>query len=278
MNKIDEAVILLGGMGTRMLPYTKTVSKEMLPIYDVPNIYLLVKECYLSGIKKIIFVITKHNKNLIQSFFTRDNYLDNFLKDKPDKQILLKDINEIINNMTFKYVYQEIKGTYGALYSARKYIKNDNFIVLYGDDLIDSEKPIIKEMINEYQSNPNMYVLLKKEETSLLPKSGLPLLDSNNYITKFVKKDEVNSNCYIIGRMLLNKKIFTIKNKLKYYDNQELYLPHALLNFNDLKGYFSDYNYFNIGEKIGFIKASIHYAMKDNNVKNDLLNFINTLK
>ena len=69
---INEAVILLGGMGTRLLPYTKTIPKEMLPIYDVPNIYLLVEEAYKSGIKKIIFVVTKHNINLIKQFFSKD--------------------------------------------------------------------------------------------------------------------------------------------------------------------------------------------------------------
>ena len=90
---LNEAVILLGGMGTRLLPYTKTISKEMLPIYDVPNIFLLVKEAYLSGIKKIIFVTTEHNKYLIQNFFSEDKYLNDFLKDKPDKKILLKEID-----------------------------------------------------------------------------------------------------------------------------------------------------------------------------------------
>ena len=119
---INEAVILLGGMGTRLLPLTKTIPKEMLPIYDVPAIFLLVEEAYLSGIKKIIFVITKNNKKMIESFFSDNNYLNNFLKDKPDKQKLLDRVNKVINNMEFKYIYQTTKGTYGALYSSKKYI------------------------------------------------------------------------------------------------------------------------------------------------------------
>ena len=76
---INEAVIIVGGMGTRLLPYTKTVTKEMLPIFDVPSIFLLVKEAYLSGIKKVIFVVTKRNKKLIENYFSSDTYLDNFL-------------------------------------------------------------------------------------------------------------------------------------------------------------------------------------------------------
>ena len=161
--KIDEAVIILGGMGTRLLPLTKTVSKEMLPIYDVPAILLLVEEVYKSGIKKIIFVVTRHNKKLIENFFSKDVYYDNFLKDKPDKQKLLSRVNELINNMEFKYVYQNIKGTFGALYSCRKFIKNDNFILMYGDDLIDSNTPVTKTLINEFKKKPIMYVTIKEE-------------------------------------------------------------------------------------------------------------------
>ena len=142
---IDEAIIILGGMGTRLLPLTKTISKEMLPIYDVPNIFLLVKEAYLSGIRKIIFVVSKHNKKLLENFFSNDQYLNNFLEGKPDKQKKLQTIYDIINKIDFKFVYETIRGSYGALYSAKKFIKNKNFILMYGDDLVDSDIPLTKQ-------------------------------------------------------------------------------------------------------------------------------------
>lgn len=104
IKEVKEAVIIVGGMGTRLLPYTKTVSKEMMPIFDVPSIYLLVKEAYLSEIRKIIFVVTKRNKKLIQNFFTKDNYLNDYIKEEAKKE-LVREVNEIINNMTFNYVY-----------------------------------------------------------------------------------------------------------------------------------------------------------------------------
>lgn len=91
---INEAVIIVGGMGTRLLPYTKTVTKEMLPIFDVPSIFLLVKEAYLSGIKKVIFVVTKRNKKLIENYFSSDTYLDNFIKYEPVKQKLLLELKK----------------------------------------------------------------------------------------------------------------------------------------------------------------------------------------
>ena len=274
---IDEAVILLGGMGTRLLPYTKSVPKEMLPIYDVPNIFLLVLEAYNSGIKKIIFVVTKHNINLIKNFFSKDNYLDTFLKNKPDKKILLEKINNVINNMEFVYVYQKLLGTYGALYSAKKYLKRDNFIVMYGDDVVDCKEPLTKQLIDNYRKTNKMQVAVYKYKDNL-PKAGIVVVDKENNIIDLVPSNSTNSKLIIHGRMLLNKKIFTIKDKVKKHNNGEYYLPYALLNFNNVEAYPYQGKYFNIGEKTGFIKASIYYALKDKNEKDDLLKFITTLK
>ncbi len=270
--KIDEAVILLGGMGTRLLPLTKTVPKEMLPVYDVPNIFLLVEEAYLSGIKRIIFVVTEHNKDLIQSFFQKDEYLDNFLKDKPDKQPLLARINKVIQKMDFQYVFQDLKGTYGALYSAKDFIKNDNFIVMYGDDLIETEIPLTKSLIMEWEKDHKMQVAIK--DSKPLPKVGLVELGKDDCLKNLVSIDKPNSGYILHGRMLINKKIFTVKEALPKHKNDEYYLPYALLHFSDDVHCFKYHGkYFNIGEKTGYIKASIYYAIKDSNNKYDLLTF-----
>lgn len=276
---INEAVIILGGMGTRLLPLTKTVPKEMLPIYDVPAIFLLTQELYESGIKKIIFVVTKHNKKIIEDFFSNDVYLNNFLKDKPDKQKLLNRINIIIKNMEFKYVYQNIKGTYGALYSARKHIKNDNFILMYGDDLIDSITPVTKTLIDNFKKDKKMYVAICEKSINELPNVGVVKLDKDNNIIDLVNKNEDHSSCELHGRMLLNKKIFTVKNKLYKHNNDEYYLPYALLQFiGEVKGIKYNGEYFNLGEKTGYIKASIHYALKDKNERNNLINYLKEVK
>ena len=274
-NDIKEAVILLGGMGTRLLPYTKTVSKEMLPIYDVPAVFLLVKEAYLSGIKRIIFVVTKYNQELIKNFFSINQFLNNFLEKKPEKKALLDDIYRVINNMEFVYVEQDLKGTYGALYSARKTILNDNFIVMYGDDLLASSIPVTKKLIEEFNKDNKMYVVVQEKDKNELPDTGIVKLDNNDNIIDLVKKEENNSSCIVYGRMLLNKKIFTIKDQLIKHDNDELYLPYALLSFNnEVKAYKYNDKYFNLGEKTGYIKASIHYALKDENNKNDLMKYL----
>ena len=272
---IDEAVILLGGMGTRLLPLTKTMPKEMLPIYDVPAIFLLVEEAYLSGIKKIIFVVTKHNKYLLEKFFSDDTYLNNFLKDKPDKAILLDRINKVIKNIEFKFVYQTLKGSFGALYSAKKYIKNDSFILMYGDDLIDSKIPVTKTMIEKYKKEKKMYVAIQEKEVNTLPNVGIVKLDKDNNLIDLVSKNEDHSSAELQGRMLLNKKIFTAKNKLYKHSNDEYYLPYALLHFpNEVKGIKYNGEYFNLGNKTGYIKASIHYALKDEKEKDNLIKYI----
>lgn len=272
---VNEAVILLGGMGTRLLPYTKTVPKEMLPIYNVPVTFHLVEEAYLSGIKKIIFVVTKHNKKIIEDFFSDDKYLNDFLKDKPDKKEKLKQIDEIIKHMEFKFVYQSIKGTYGALYSAKEKIKNDNFIVMYGDDLIDAPTPLTKSLIQEYQKDQKMHVAVYEKNDDELPNVGIVKLDQDNNLIDLVPKEKEHSSCEIHGRMLLNKKIFQVKNELFKHDNDEYYLSYALLKFKgQVKAYKYQGEYFNIGEKDGYIKASIHYALKDKKIKDDLIKYI----
>jgi len=206
---INEAVILLSGMGTRMLPYTKGVPKEMLPIYDVPNIFLVVEEAYKSGISDIIFVVNEHNKEILEKFFSKDLYLEEFLKDKPDKQKLLQRVNEVIDNMNFTFVYHKLLGTYGSLYSAKDYIKNDNFIVMYGDDLIDTKTPLTKELIESFKKNGMQQIALYKE-TENIPAGGLAVLDSNNMLINLAPRSETDSTLVVHGRMLLNKKIFSI--------------------------------------------------------------------
>ena len=272
--KITEAVILTGGMGTRLLPLSKTISKEMLPIYDVPSIFLLIEEAYNSGIKKIIFVVTKHNKSLLENFLGDDKYLNNFLKKDPQKMKKLDRIYKVIKNMEFKYVYQTIKGSYGALYSAKKEIKEDNYILMFCDDLVDSKIPLTKLLIDNYKKKPAMYVAIKEKKLEDLPKTGIVKLDKENNIIGLVPKEEDHSNCELHGRMLLNKKIFTIKNKLDKH-GEEYYLTYALFSFpGEVKGLKYSGEYFNIGEKTGYIKASIHYALKDNNEKDKLIKYM----
>ena len=274
-NDIKEAVVLLGGLGTRMLPYTKAIGKEMLPIFDVPLLHKLVLECYNSGIRKMIFVVTKFNKSLIQKYFSPDAYLDNYIKNNPSKQELLKELKMLIKNMKFVYVHQQERGTYGALYSARKYIKNNNFLVLYDDELIVSDVSSIDQVINEFKKVNKMVIGVMEDKNETV---GLVVTDKDNNFIDLKRSNETKSRNIIVGRMILNKKVFTIRKLCQFSKENELFLPQAIVHHLNgeakivkIKG-----EYFNIGSKLGYIKASLLFATKSI-YKDDIKDYINKL-
>ena len=273
--EIKEAVVLLGGLGTRMLPLTKVVGKEMLPIFDAPLLHKLVLECYNSGIRKMIFVVTKFNKSLIQKYFSPDAYLDNYIKNNPEKQELLKELKMLIKNMKFVYVHQQERGTYGALYSARKYIKNNNFLVLYDDELIVSEVSSIDQVINEFKKVNKMVIGVMEDRSETV---GLVVTDKDNNFIDLKRSNETKSRNIIVGRMVLNKKVFTIRKLCQFSKENELFLPQAIVHHLNgeakiikIKG-----EYFNIGSKLGYLKASLLFATKSI-YKDDIKDYINKL-
>ena len=274
-NNIKEAVVLLGGLGTRMLPLSKVVGKEMLPVFDTPLLHKIVLECYNAGIRKMIFVVTKFNKSLIQKYFSENEYLDNYIKNNPSKQELLKELKMLIKNMKFIYVHQQERGTYGALYSARKYIKNDNFLVLYDDELIVNNPSSIDQLLEEFNKENRMIIGTMEDKKE---KVGLVVTDKDNNFIGLATSEETNSHDIIVGRMILNKKVFTIRKQLKFSKEHELFLPQAIVNHLNkeakilkIKG-----EYFNIGSKLGYIKASLLFAM-DSIYKDELKDYINKL-
>ncbi|MBQ8473206.1 MAG: hypothetical protein IJ501_06860 [Bacilli bacterium] len=277
--KLKKCVITIGGLGTRMLPITKTVSKEMIPIIDVPTIFLQVKEAYLSGFKEIIFVVSKKNIDLIKSFFSIDNSLMKEIQGNKEKVKMMEEVLEIIKNMKFTYVIQKIRGTYGALWSARNYLKNETFGVMYGDDLVISDTPLLKQLIMEYERTNNMVVACRTLKEDELPNFGIVKYKDGNVLDNICYKDSINpSNDIIQGRFILNSDIFKVKNKLVYHSN-ELQLPTALLHFKDqVRCVVYEGLYFNIGSKLGYLKANIYFGLKRSDMHDELLNFIKEIK
>lgn len=277
--KINKCVITIAGMGTRMLPITKTVTKEMLTIIDVPTIFLQVKEAYLSGIKEIIFVVSKKNINFIKNFFTKDYKLLKELNGNKEKLNLLKEVHEIIDNMTFTYVIQKEKGTYGALWSARKYLVNETFAVMYGDDLIDSNTPVLKQLIKEHERTNDLVLGAKKYEYDKLPKFGIIEYKNENILDNICYKTNDNiAHDLIQGRFILNSNIFKLKNQLVYHGG-ELQLPSTLLLLNEnVRVVLYEGNYFNIGSKTDLVKANIYYGLKREDTRDEIKNYLDTIK
>lgn len=278
--KIKKCVIVIAGFGTRMLPITKSVSKEMLPIVDIPSIFLQVKEAYLSGIREIIFVVSKRNIKLIKNFFSNDLILMNEIKDNKDKLNLVSDINEIISKMKFTYVIQKERGTYGALYSARKYLKNEVFALMYGDDLMVNETPVLKQLIDEYKRTNDMVVVARSMSNEDLPKFGIIKYKNNDNILDNIcyKSNNNPSNDIIYGRFILKSDIFNVKNKLVYH-NKELQLPTALLHFKDkVRVLKYDGMYFNIGNKLDYLKANIYFSLQRQDMHDEIINYIKSIE
>lgn len=277
--KIKKCVITIAGFGTRLLPITKTISKEMIPIIDLPVIFYQVKEAYLSGIEEIIFVVSKRNIDLIKNFFSIDNVMIKEIKDDPKKANLLDEVNEIINNMKFTYVIQKIRGTYGSLYSAKDLLGNEPFALMYGDDLVVDNPPLLKQMISIYEKTKQSVVAVRYVEEDKLPKFGIIEYKNGNILKNICYKDKVNpSQDIILGRFILNPSIFTVKDKL-VIKSKELQLPKALLYINEdvqvlkLKG-----KYFDMGNKLEYIKATLYFGLQRKEFHDDLRKYMKEIE
>lgn len=278
--KIKKCIITAAGYGTRMLPITKTIGKEMLNIVDIPAIFYQVKEAYLSSIEEIIFIVRKENKPLIQSFFTKNNKLLKIISNDKYKLSLLKDLNKIIENIKFRYVIEKEKGSYGAIYSAKKFFKDEYFAVMFSDDIVDSEIPLLKQLMIEHNRTNDMVIATKKLNYDDLPNYGIIKYVKENIIDCLQYKNEIKKQSADIvhGRFILHTKLFDIKNQLIYHGN-ELQLPNAILLFKgEVRALNYDGDYFNIGSKLGLIKANIHFGLKNKEFGSDLYNYINKLK
>ena len=276
---IRKCIIPVAGKGIRRPPITKTISKEMLPILSKPTIMLLVEECLQSGIEEIIFVVNKDNHSLIKDFFTDKLELKEFLKNNSKKDLLI-DIDNIIRNIKFHYVYQDenIRGTSGALYAAREYIKDEYFAVMFGDDLIDSTEPFLKELIKEAQKNNCNVLGVREVEKKYRNYYYLIKYKNENIMDSFAKynyEKENASNDMMLGRLVLSSKIFDKLLETSCHNEFEYYLPDALMILNEeIRTVKCNGEYYNTGNALGFIKANIAYGLKDDKIKEELLNFI----
>ncbi len=277
--KVKKCIIPIAGKGTRRLPITKTVSKEMFPILNEPTILLLVKECLKSGIEEIIFVVNKDNYKLLKSFFSENKELEKFLEGNNKKE-LLSELNEIITKIKFRYVFQNenIRGTAGAIFASRRYIKNEYFAVLFGDDLYDSEEPVLSQVIKEAEKYNCSVIGVSEVEEELKNYYYLVKYKKDNILDYFVRNNnekEQASNHKMLGRMVLNSTFFDKVLESQKHDDNEYFIPDVLELLNEeIRTLKCNGIYYNIGNILGFIKANIAYGLKNDKIKEDLLDFI----
>ena len=241
---IKQAIIPLAGLGTRMLPLTSVMPKELMPINGKPNLEYILEECVEAGIKEFIFIISEE-KSLIKKYFFNDKFYKKIIKKKKDKRIK-KEFSKIKKyQKMIKFVYQnKPKGTGDAVLKCKKLIKGDYFLMLLADDLIIN-KNCSKEMIKLHKLKKSSVIATKKVEKKAVSRWGILSIKNKkkNYfqINDVVEKPSIKnapSNYAIIGRYILPKKIFYEINKLKPGQGGEIHITDAIRNLIHKKNKF----------------------------------------
>lgn len=283
---IKKAIIPAAGLGTRFLPATKAMPKEMLPILDKPTIQYIVEEAAKAGIEDIIIVTGKHKRS-IEDHFDNQKELEMILEDK-GKTDLLEKVHYSTSLANIFYVRQkEQKGLGHAIYSARQFIGNEPFAVLLGDDIVESETPAIKQLMNVYEETGKSVIGVQEVPDSETHRYGIidPLekLGLKYKVKQFVEKPKQGtapSNLAIMGRYVLTPEIFNYLKSQKEGAGNEIQLTDAIERMNSesqVYAYVFEGNRYDVGEKLGFVKTTIEYALKDKNMKDELKAFINNL-
>ncbi|MGJ5702097.1 UTP--glucose-1-phosphate uridylyltransferase GalU [Staphylococcus equorum] len=286
MKLIKKAIIPAAGLGTRFLPATKAMPKEMLPILDKPTIQYIVEEAAKAGIEDIIIVTGKHKRS-IEDYFDNQKELEMILEDK-GKTDLLEKVHYSTSLANIFYVRQkEQKGLGHAIYSARQFIGNEPFAVLLGDDIVESETPAIKQLMNVYEETGKSVIGVQEVPDSETHRYDIidPLekLGLKYKVKQFVEKPKQGtapSNLAIMGRYVLTPEIFDYLKSQKEGTGNEIQLTDAIERMNSesqVYAYDFEGNRYDVGEKLGFVKTTIEYALKDKNMKDELKAFINNL-
>ncbi|XAP98029.1 UTP--glucose-1-phosphate uridylyltransferase GalU [Staphylococcus aureus] len=286
MKKIKKAIIPAAGLGTRFLPATKAMPKEMLPILDKPTIQYIVEEVARAGIEDIIIVTGRH-KRAIEDHFDSQKELEMVLKEK-GKSELLEKVQYSTELANIFYVRQkEQKGLGHAISSARQFIGNEPFVVLLGDDIVESEVPAVKQLIDVYEETGHSVIGVQEVPEADTHRYGIidPLTKNGRQyeVKKFVEKPAQGtapSNLAIMGRYVLTPEIFDYLKTQKEGAGNEIQLTDAIErmnNDNQVYAYDFEGERYDVGEKLGFVKTTIEYALKDDSMREELTRFIKEL-
>ena len=271
MAKIRVAVFPAAGLGTRFLPATKAQPKEMLPLVDRPLIQYVVEEARDAGIERIV-IVTGRGKNAIEDHFDTSFELEQMLAEK-GKETLLEEVRKISDLIPISYVRQkQALGLGHAVLQARDLVGGEPFAVLLGDDIVDADVPCIGQMMRLYERRGNPVIALQEVPRAETRQYGIvagePVEDRVVKITDMVEKpspDKAPSNLAIIGRYLLPPEIFQILDETRSDVGGEIQLTSALktlLSRRPIDGYLFEGKRYDAGDKLGFLKATVEFALK----------------
>jgi UTP--glucose-1-phosphate uridylyltransferase len=286
VKKVRKAIIPAAGLGTRFLPATKAMPKEMLPIVDKPTIQYIVEEAIESGIEDII-IVTGKGKRAIEDHFDFAPELEQNLIEK-GKVDLLDKVRYSTNLADIHYIRQkEPKGLGHAVWCARNFIGDEPFAVLLGDDIVQSETPCLKQLINQYEETLSSVIgvqIVAKNETQRYGIIDPLTKEGRRYqVDNFVEKPAPGtepSNLAIMGRYVLTPEIFMFLDKQEKGAGGEIQLTDAIQQLNQIQRVFA-YDFegkrYDVGEKIGFVKTTIEFALQNEEIQQDVMEFLKEL-
>ena len=283
MLKVRKAIIPAAGLGTRFLPATKAMPKEMLPILTKPTIQYIVEEAVASGIEQII-IVSGRNKRAIEDHFDHAPELENILRQK-GKLDLLKEVDASTTMAEIHYIRQkEPKGLGHAIWSARHFIGDEPFAVLLGDDIIVSEEPGLKQLMDQYEELDASVVGVRHVPTEDTHRYGIidPLNQTGRryQVRQFVEKPvqgTAPSNMAIIGRYILTPAIFEYLANQEAGSGGEIQLTDAIERLNgqeNVYGYELEGKRFDVGEKMGYVETTLAFALEDTEIQADVRNLL----
>ncbi|MBU3099910.1 MULTISPECIES: UTP--glucose-1-phosphate uridylyltransferase GalU [Clostridium] len=285
--KVKKAIIPAAGLGTRFLPATKALPKEMLPIVDKPTMQYIIEEAVASGIEEIL-VITGRNKKSIEDHFDKSIELELDLENK-HKDILLKQVRNISNMVNIYFIRQkEPKGLGDAINCARAFVGNEPFAVMLGDDIVDAKTPCLKQLMDCFEERNTTILGVQQVERKNVDKYGIvdgtrisdQVYKVDNLIEK-PKVDKAPSNLAILGRYIITPEIFDILDKTLPGKGGEIQLTDALktlISQQDMYAYIFEGRRYDVGDKLGFLEATVEFALKRDELKIPFMKYLQTLK
>ncbi|MCH4826826.1 UTP--glucose-1-phosphate uridylyltransferase GalU [Planococcus halocryophilus] len=282
MKKVRKAIIPAAGLGTRFLPATKAMPKEMLPILDKPTIQYIVEEAIASGIEDII-IVTGKDKRAIEDHFDSAPFLEARLAESEKFELL--NAVQLSSKVDIHYIRQKSPlGLGHAVWTARKFIGDEPFAVLLGDDIIQSEVPGLQQLMDQFdktQSSVIGVMEVPEEETYRYgimdpsTKEGR-LYKANNFVEK-PRAGTAPSNLAIIGRYIFTPEIFSFLDNMKIGAGGEIQLTDAIEQLNAVQnvyGYAFEGKRYDVGEKRGFVETTLEFALARPELRDDLIEFM----
>ena len=283
MQTVKKAIIPAAGLGTRFLPATKAQPKEMLPIVDKPTLQYIIEEAVASGIKEIL-IITGRNKKSIEDHFDKSVELELELEQK-GKLDLLEMVRNISNMINIHYIRQkEPNGLGHAIHCAKSFIGDEPFAVMLGDDVVDAEKPCLKQLIEAYEEYHTTILGVQQVANEDVDKYGIvegKYIENGIYKVKdLIEKPDIEtapSNIAILGRYIITPEIFDILENTKPGKNGEIQLTDGLKTLcknQAMYAYVFEGKRYDVGDKLGFLEATVDFALKNPELRDRFLEYM----